>query len=57
VLHVGVGRRHCGRIITMLVADRDVRVLTEEGEVIRHFQINLERNLQRLSVDEMSTMS
>lgn len=57
MLHVGIGRRHAGEIVTMLVADRDVRVLGEDGELIRHFKINPERNYQRISDDGLSTMS
>jgi transposase InsO family protein len=57
MLHVGIGRRHAGTIVTMLVADRDVRVINEDGELIRHFKINPERNYQRISDDGLSTMS
>jgi transposase InsO family protein len=57
MLHVGIGRRHAGTIVTMLVADRDVRVIKEDGELLRHFKINPERNYQRISDDELSTMS
>jgi transposase InsO family protein len=38
--HLGVGRRYAGTRVLLLVADRDVRVLTEDGELLAHFTIN-----------------
>ena len=34
--HVGVGRAHKGRRVIVLVCDLDVRVLSEDGELLRH---------------------
>jgi hypothetical protein len=33
--HVGLGRRHAGTRVLVLVAELDVRVLTEDGQLIR----------------------
>jgi hypothetical protein len=33
--HIGLGRAHAGTRVVVLVADRDVRVLTEDGELLR----------------------
>ena len=47
--HVGVGRAHCGRRVIVLVADLDVRVLSEEGELLRHLTLDPERDYQPLA--------
>src|SRR5574341_953011 len=39
LLHLGVGNGHRGRRVVLLVADRDVRVLTEDGELLCRFEI------------------
>lgn len=33
--HIGVGRAHTGTRVTLLVADRDIRVVNDDGELIR----------------------
>jgi transposase InsO family protein len=38
--HIGVGRRHAGRDILVLVHDRHVRVLTTDGELLRELQLD-----------------
>jgi hypothetical protein len=47
--HVGVGRAHCGRRVIVLVCDLDVRVLSEEGELLRHLTLDPGRDYQPLS--------
>jgi transposase InsO family protein len=44
--HVGVGRRHSGKAVLILVADRDIRILTLEGELIRHLTLDPKRIYQ-----------
>jgi hypothetical protein len=44
--HVGLGRRFNGRRVLILVADRDIRVLTPEGELIRHLTLDPKRLYQ-----------
>ncbi|MFN2521359.1 MAG: integrase core domain-containing protein, partial [Candidatus Limnocylindria bacterium] len=47
--HIGLGRRHNGHRVVVLVADRDVRVLTEQGELLRHLTLDPRRDYQRQS--------
>ena len=51
ILHLGMGRKNAGQVATMLVADRDVRVLNPEGVLMRHFTIDPRRNYQKPSKD------
>jgi hypothetical protein len=44
--HVGVGRAHRGRRVIVLVADLDVRVLSQEGELLRHLTLDPDRDYQ-----------
>lgn len=46
--HVGVGRRHEGTRVLVLVADRDVRVLNTHGELLRHLTLDPSRPYQPL---------
>jgi transposase InsO family protein len=57
LLHLGMGRKNAGQVVTMLVADRDVRVLNPEGILMRRFTIDPKRNYQRPSENTVSTMS
>lgn len=47
--HIGVGRRLAGSRVLMLVADLDVRVLTEDGELLRELTLDPSRDYQRQS--------
>jgi transposase InsO family protein len=44
--HVGLGRRHAGLRVLVLVADLDVRVLTEDGELLRELTLDPTRDYQ-----------
>jgi len=44
LIHIGIGRAHKGQRILLLVADRDVRVVNENGELIRHLTIDPSRD-------------
>jgi transposase InsO family protein len=46
LLHIGIGRQHARERVTLLVAGLDVRVLGEEGELIRQLIIDPARNYQ-----------
>ena len=48
LLHIGIGRAHSGQRVLLLVADRDVRVVSESGELIRHLTLDPTRNYQRI---------
>lgn len=47
--HIGLGRRHRGKPIVLFVADRDVRIVTEDGELIRQLILDPTRDYQRQS--------
>ena len=55
--HIGVGRAHKGRTVTLLVADLDVRVVNEHGELIRQLTLDPSRDYQPQTPVEVSTMS
>ena len=46
LLHIGVGRAHHDTRVLLLVADRDVRVITEDGELLTHTTIDPTKNYQ-----------
>ncbi len=54
--HIGVGRAHRYKHVIMLVADLDVRVITEEGEMLRHLTLDPSRDYQAIEKPEVSTM-
>jgi transposase InsO family protein len=47
--HIGLGARHRGKAIVLLVADRDVRIMTEDGELLRQLILDPGRDYQRQS--------
>jgi hypothetical protein len=49
LLLIGIGRAHRGERVLLLVADRDVRVVRENGELIRQLTIDPARDYQRMS--------
>jgi transposase InsO family protein len=50
LLHIGMGARHKGQPVVMLIAGRDVRVVSAEGgELLRHLTLDPSRNYQRQS--------
>lgn len=42
--HVGVEKAHRGSRVLVLACDLDVRVLSEEGELLPHFMLDPDRN-------------
>jgi hypothetical protein len=44
--HLGLGRKLAGIRVIVLVADLDVRVLTEDGELIRRLTLDPTRDYQ-----------
>jgi transposase InsO family protein len=44
--HVGVGRRHNGKAVLILVANRDIRILTRDGDLIRQLTLDPKRIYQ-----------
>jgi transposase InsO family protein len=46
LLHIGIGRAHVGTRVVLLVADRDVRVMNDDGELLRHLTIDPTKDYQ-----------
>jgi transposase InsO family protein len=46
LLHLGVGRAYIGTRVLLLVADRDVRVLTEDGDLLAEFTLDPTKTYQ-----------
>lgn len=44
--HIGIGRRHRGRHVLILVKDLHVRISTTDGELLRDFQLDPSRDYQ-----------
>ena len=55
--HIGVGRAYARAKVLLLVADRDVRVLSEAGELLGHAVIDPAKDYQSLRKPLVSTMS
>jgi Integrase core domain len=48
--HIGIGARHRNRAVVMLIADRDIRVVTaEDGDLLGHLTLDPNRDYQRQS--------
>jgi hypothetical protein len=46
LFHIGVGRKYNGRRVLILAKDRDVRIVTHDGEVLRHLTLDPNRIYQ-----------
>ncbi len=46
LLHLSVGRRMAGTRVMLLIADRDVRVINDDGELLAHFSIDPTKQYQ-----------
>lgn len=46
LLHLGVGRRYSGTRVMLLIADRDVRVINDDGELLAEFSIDPTKTYQ-----------
>jgi transposase InsO family protein len=44
--HIGMGARHRGQPVVMLIADRDIRIITPEGETLRRLTLDPTRDYQ-----------
>jgi transposase InsO family protein len=44
--HIGIGRRHAGRRVLVLVKDLHIRVLTDTGELLRELTLDPSRDYQ-----------
>jgi hypothetical protein len=50
--HIKVGRRHAGTRVLMLVAGLDIRIVTEDGELLRTLTLDPSRSYQPLNRNE-----
>lgn len=55
--HIAIGRAHKGTRVVVLVHELDIRVLTENGEVMRHLTLDPSRDYQSVARTEVATMS
>jgi len=46
LLRLGIGRRYAGTRVLVLAAERDARVLNDNGEPLAQFTINLTKTYQ-----------
>ena len=46
---IGLGRAHKGRPVKLLIADRSIRVIDLQGELIRELTLDPSRNYQPLT--------
>ncbi len=46
LLHIGVGRVHAGVRVLLLVSDLDVRIITDDGELLRHLTLDPTKTYQ-----------
>jgi hypothetical protein len=44
--HIGVGHAHKGKRVTLLVQGLEVRVISQDGELLRHLTLDPERDYQ-----------
>jgi transposase InsO family protein len=55
--HIGIGHAHKGRRVIMVVDGLDVRVLSQDGELLRHLTLDPTRDYQPTGKPRVSTMS
>ncbi len=55
--HLAVGRRHEGTRVLILAANRDIRILTTSGELLRHLTLDPSRPYQPPRPTQQSMMS
>ncbi len=44
--HIGIGKDHVGKRVIMLIAGLDIRVLTEDGELLRRLTLDPSKDYQ-----------
>ncbi len=47
--HIGIGRAHKNTRVLVLVADLDIRIITQDGELLRHLTLDPTRDYQPLN--------
>ena len=46
LVHLGIGRRYAGTRVMLLIADRDVRAINDNGELLAQFNIDPTKQYQ-----------
>jgi transposase InsO family protein len=54
--HIGIGKPHRGKRVIMLVAGLDIRVLTDDGELLRRLTLDPTRDYQPSGNGDFATM-
>ncbi len=44
--HIGMGRRHAGKTVAVFVAGRDIRIVDDTGQLLRHLTLDPTRDYQ-----------
>jgi transposase InsO family protein len=55
--HIGMGARFKGQPVMMLIADRDIRIVSPDGELLRRLSLDPKRDYQPQTLGWISTMS
>ena len=55
--HIGMGARRRGQPVVMLIADRDIRIVSPDGELLRHLTLDPTRDYQPQTNGWISTMT
>ena len=55
--HIGMGAHNRGQPVVMLIADRDIRIVTPDGELLRHLELDPTRDYQPQTRGWTSTMT
>ena len=45
--HIGIGRPHAGTAIRMLIHEKEIRVITTNGELLAEFTLDTDKDYQR----------
>jgi len=55
--HIGMGARRRGQEVVMLIADRDIRIVSPDGELLRHLTLDPTHDYQPQTQGWISTMT
>ena len=55
--HIGMGARQRGQRVLLLIADRDIRIITPDGELLRRLTLDPTRDYQPQTLGWISTMT
>lgn len=55
--HIGIGRAYKGQAIKLLIANKHIRIIDKDGQLIRELTLDPSRDYQPIGGDKVSTMS